>query len=234
MRKDNSSQDEKENQNENIHYTKENEIRKKQKVQVKKNVRTSTNNIVLYQKAAGVTQKSSNFSSVDLSSLSSMTEQNRNGVKLISNLNTNLNFNTFTKSTMTKNINEDTIYLDKENSILLKDYGAEIYNYNSKVLQSEVVTGAFLKRHKINPEIRLKMVDWMIEVLSVYKSEPDTFFLSVHIMDMFINSSKMTIRNESIHLLGITSMFLASKQEDVIPIRMHSIVSKISHEVFKR
>jgi len=136
-------------------------------------------------------------------------------------------------SSTAKNINDQKIYLDKETGITFRDYGQNLYQY-SYVLEQESIPGNFVFKTKIIPDIRTKMVDWLIEVLSVYKCCKDTFFLSIFIMDLFIwknsNTSVMTI--EEIHLLGMTSLFIASKKLDVIPIRMQSMISKIGHNSF--
>jgi hypothetical protein len=128
-------------------------------------------------------------------------------------------------------INDRSVYLERENALLLKHYGAEVYIY-TRELETESVNKNFLKRHQINPEIRTKMIDWMIEVLSVYKSEAETFFLAVSIMDQYIDKAPCLLRSESVHLIGMTSMFIASKFEDVIPVRMNSMVAKIGHNLF--
>ena len=44
----------------------------------------------------------------------------------------------------------------------------------------------FLESHCITPTLRAKMVDWMIEVLSSYKMNEDTFFRAIKIMDKFL------------------------------------------------
>jgi hypothetical protein len=137
----------------------------------------------------------------------------------------------------TQNIDKEIIqdneinYLMRENENLIKSYGANLYNF-SKFIENDTIPSSFLIRHKLNNEIRMRMVDWMVEVLSVYKSEQETFFLSIHIMDTFICKSPSIVKQEDVHLLGITSMFIASKMEDVIPIRLNSVVSKIGHDSF--
>jgi hypothetical protein len=128
-------------------------------------------------------------------------------------------------------INDKTIYLDRENSLLLRNYGPEVYFY-TRDLEKTCISKNFLKRHQINPEIRTKMVDWMIEVLTVYKSEAETFFLAVGIMDSYIDETTLILKSEDVHLIGMVSMFIASKFEDVIPIRMNSMISKIGHDMF--
>ncbi len=99
-------------------------------------------------------------------------------------------------------------------------------------MENIIILPCFIDSHIISREIRSKMIDWMLEVLAVYRSETETFFLSVHIMDTFINQSLQTLRSDDVHLLGVTAMFLASKFEDVIPIRINSFITKISHNVF--
>ena len=55
------------------------------------------------------------------------------------------------------------------------------------------------------------MIDWMIEVLSAFKCLPNTFFVSVDIMDNFLIKTTKIIKQDKIHLLGVTAMLLASK-----------------------
>lgn len=122
-------------------------------------------------------------------------------------------------------------YLEKENVIIIRNYGNEIYRY-MRTIEDIGIPNNFMDRHKINPEIRTKMVDWIVEVLSVYKCEHETFFLSIYIMDSFIYKTKNVLTSDDVHVLGLTAMFIASKFEDVIPIRMSSLVTKIGHDLF--
>jgi hypothetical protein len=130
-----------------------------------------------------------------------------------------------------KSVNDMSLYLDKENCILLKNFGSDIYNYIREMELSDNLPSLLNKSRNIS-EIRTKMVDWMIEVLSVYKSDSTTFFLAVYILDKFISKSAQPVRSDEIHLLGMTSMFIASKFEDVVPIRIQSMVTKIGHNTF--
>ncbi len=153
-------------------------------------------------------------------------EGNKNNFDKNYNKNTNLVDKQQKKKIVTMND-----YLDKENVILIRNYGIELYNY-MRTNENINIPKDFMEKHKINTEIRTKMVDWMIEVLNVYKCEHETFFLSVFIMDSYIFKSEKIITTDDVHILGLTSMFIASKFEDVIPIRMSSLVSKIGHDIF--
>ena len=90
----------------------------------------------------------------------------------------------------------------------------------------------FLIRHNINPKLRTKMVDWMIEVLHSFNLCNETLFVSVNIMDIFLTLTKFPLANEHIHLLGLISMFIASKFECPYYITIKDMVYKVGHEIF--
>jgi hypothetical protein len=89
-----------------------------------------------------------------------------------------------------------------------------------------------MKEHKITLEHRARMIDWMIEVLSTFKCSDKTFFLSVNIMDRYFKCKQRELFNDDLHMIGIVSMFIASKYEDVLPLLMKTVVSKIGHNKF--
>lgn len=122
-------------------------------------------------------------------------------------------------------------YIERENQHLINKYGPEIYDY-SKELENESVFKNLLQRHKVDPSVRTKMVDWMIEVLYAYHSDPPTLFLAVHIFDMYISKSEVVLTNNDIHLTGIVCIYLASKMEDLVPLRMSHVKAKIGHNKF--
>jgi hypothetical protein len=128
-------------------------------------------------------------------------------------------------------VEKKTDFLYLENMNLIKNYGPNVYQYSTEI-EKEVVVKKLFERHKLDEKIRTKMVDWMIEVLTAYKSDTQTFFLSVTLMDMYIKKSPTVLDNSHIHLLGITCMYMMSKFEDVIPIRISSVYQKISHRAF--
>lgn len=59
------------------------------------------------------------------------------------------------------------------------------------------------------------MVDWMIEVLTNFRCEDQTFFLAVSLLDRYLKSTTVKHEVSELHLLGVTSMFIASKYEDI-------------------
>ena len=73
------------------------------------------------------------------------------------------------------------------------------------------------------------MVDWMIEVLTNFKCADQTFFLAVSLLDRYFKQTKLALEVNDLHGLGITSMFIASKFEDIHPLKMKMVHEKIAH-----
>jgi hypothetical protein len=122
-------------------------------------------------------------------------------------------------------------YLERENKALIHNYGPDLYEF-SKKLEERVCQDGFLQNHEIDSQIRTKMVDWMIEVLFAYNSDPQTLFMSVQLLDSYLSRTKEKLSNQDIHLTGIVCLFIASKMEDIIPLRMSHIRMKIGHGKF--
>lgn len=78
----------------------------------------------------------------------------------------------------------------------------------------------FLRRHEISGALRSRMVDWMIEVLTKFNCDDQTFFLSVALMDRYLKGCKDVKQVKDLHIIGVTSMFVGSKYEDSKPIDM--------------
>jgi hypothetical protein len=74
------------------------------------------------------------------------------------------------------------------------------------------------------------MVDWMIEVLTNFKCDDQTFFLAVSLLDRFFKLKQDTREISDLHLIGVTSMFIASKYEDIYPLKMKMVYEKIAHK----
>lgn len=103
------------------------------------------------------------------------------------------------------------------------------------ILKNELQSGStplrnsFLCRHKIDKEMRTKMVDWMIEVLSSFSCEPNTFFIAVELMDSFLSQTKRQFASKDIHLIGVTCMLISSKMEEILPFKICTVVEKMTH-----
>ena len=52
---------------------------------------------------------------------------------------------------------------------LMNDYGSDIHIHVKKI-ESDVNLNEFLGKHSISQDYRAKMVDWMVEVLTTFKT----------------------------------------------------------------
>ncbi|XP_071817798.1 G1/S-specific cyclin-E-like [Apostichopus japonicus] len=74
-----------------------------------------------------------------------------------------------------------------------------------------------LERHPlIDAKMRSILLDWLIEVCEVYHLHRETFFLAQDYVDRFLAASK-DIPKMTLQLIGITSLFIASKLEEIYP-----------------
>ena len=155
------------------------------------------------------------------------------------------NSNSSSKSSASSSLNLENLLinvnLSKKNKIDTDDY-REMFSkyvrddYSNSILQSlledEQVNENFLNSHKITERMRTRMVDWMIEVLSNYHCDESTYFESVNLMDRYFKQCDMKhqiLQPPELHLIGVTSMFIASKYQDIYPLRLKIVKDKIAH-----
>ncbi|NP_001312811.1 G2/mitotic-specific cyclin C13-1-like [Nicotiana tabacum] len=70
-------------------------------------------------------------------------------------------------------------------------------------------------QNDVTPTMRMILVDWLVEVADEYKLVSDTLYLTVTFVDRFLSSHVMA-RN-SLQLLGVSCMLVASKYEEISP-----------------
>jgi hypothetical protein len=78
------------------------------------------------------------------------------------------------------------------------------------------------------------MLDWLVEVTSAYKCSTRTYFMAVELFDDYLRGCKnqIVLEDKDIHLVGLASLFLASKYEDERPLSSKTLSQKISHRAF--
>lgn len=67
----------------------------------------------------------------------------------------------------------------------------------------------------INEKMRAILVDWLVEVHMKFRLVPDTLYLCVNIIDRYCSIAKVS--RTKLQLLGVTSLFLACKHEEIYP-----------------
>ena len=67
----------------------------------------------------------------------------------------------------------------------------------------------------INEKMRAILVDWLVEVHMKFKLNPETLYLCVNIIDRYC-SLEQVLRTK-LQLIGVTSLLLACKHEEIYP-----------------
>lgn len=124
---------------------------------------------------------------------------------------------------------KDTTEFERQNINIHVEYSECIETY-TRQLEQQYLTENCLQKHKITPALRARMVDWMIEVLTNFKCEDQTFFLACSLLDRYLKGNGKTQEIADLHLMGVTTMFIASKYEDIQPLKMKMVFEKIAHK----
>ncbi|CAN6220111.1 unnamed protein product [Urochloa humidicola] len=111
----------------------------------------------------------------------------------------------------------DIVDIDKDigNPQMCASYVVEIY---SNLMASELMRRPSPNymdglQRDITKGMRGILIDWLVEVSEEYKLVPDTLYLTVYLIDRFL--SRNYIERQRLQLLGITSMLVASKYEEI-------------------
>jgi len=65
----------------------------------------------------------------------------------------------------------------------------------------------------INEKMRTILIDWLIDVHLKFKLMPETMYLTVNVIDRFLSAKH--VARKKLQLVGVTSMLLASKYEEI-------------------
>jgi len=112
------------------------------------------------------------------------------------------------------NIDKD----DVENPQLVVEYVNEIYAYLRQLETIQDIREDYLNKSTgttILPKMRTVLVDWLIQVHSQFNLLQETLYLTVAILDRFLQDSACKIERKQLQLVGVAAMFIASKYEEM-------------------
>ncbi|KAK2583884.1 hypothetical protein KPH14_001158 [Odynerus spinipes] len=109
-----------------------------------------------------------------------------------------------------EDIDED----DKGNPILVSTYCNDIYEHLRNLEKKFPINKNYLTGQEVTPKMRSVLIDWLIEVHQQFRLMQETLYLTVAIIDRFLQSFQ-TIDRKRLQLVGVTAMFIASKYEEM-------------------
>ena len=65
----------------------------------------------------------------------------------------------------------------------------------------------------INEKMRAILIDWLVEVHLKFKLYPETLYLTINLIDRYLE--KEQVLRQHLQLVGVTSMLIASKYEEI-------------------
>ena len=75
------------------------------------------------------------------------------------------------------------------------------------------------------------MIEWIIDVHRKFRLKPETLYVTVHVIDQFL--SKKKIHKNQLHLLGVATLLISSKYEEIYPPDLRDLLA-ISENKFNR
>ena len=105
----------------------------------------------------------------------------------------------------------------------------ETYCREEKTLEFKIKPNFMKNQKEINCRMRAIIVNWMIEVHDRFKLLPDTLFLGVIIFDRYMSIINDIDKNK-LQLIGVTSLLIACKYEEIFSPEMRDFVCILDRE----
>ncbi|XP_075118510.1 G2/mitotic-specific cyclin-B1 [Leptodactylus fuscus] len=102
---------------------------------------------------------------------------------------------------------------DSDNPMLCSDYVKDIYCYLMDLEAKQAIKPDYLQGQDINGNMRAILVDWLVQVHMRFKLLQETMLMTVCILDRFLQVNP--VPKKLLQLAGVTSMFIASKYEEI-------------------
>jgi len=104
---------------------------------------------------------------------------------------------------------------EEENPQLCHEYAPLLYHYLRQIEASQPIRKDFLKNCHVNGKMRAVLIDWLVEVHSQFKLLPETLYMTIFLIDRYLQAEGLTVKRNRFQLLGVTAMFTASKVEEM-------------------
>ncbi|XP_016457735.1 putative cyclin-B3-1 isoform X1 [Nicotiana tabacum] len=127
--------------------------------------------------------------------------------------------------------NLSNIY-DSCNHLEVTEYVDDIYQYYWVIeAQNQPIKNYMETQKEITPQMRGILINWLIEVHLKFDLMQETLFLMVTLLDYYLSLAR--VKKNDLQLVGLTSLLLASKYEDLFHPRVMDLLS-ISAESYTR
>ncbi|KAE9612903.1 putative cyclin B3, G2/mitotic-specific [Lupinus albus] len=121
---------------------------------------------------------------------------------------------------------------DANNPLAVVDYIEDLYAHYRKFEGASCVSPNYMaEQFDINEKMRAILIDWLIEVHDKFDLLHETLFLTVNLIDRFLE--KQTVVRKKLQLVGLVALLLACKYEEVsVPVVVDLIL--LSDKAYSR
>ena len=122
------------------------------------------------------------------------------------------------EQTLLERLQQQIDEMDEEDTgdpLMVSEYVYEILDYMKDLEKSSMPNPDYMN-HQGELEWRMRgvLVDWLLEVHQRFHLLPETFYLTVNIIDRFL--TRKVVQLERLQLVGVAAMFIAAKYEEVL------------------
>ena len=105
-----------------------------------------------------------------------------------------------------------------------EEYINDIYNHLKSIEYDDLPLKNYMEivQNDINENMRLILLDWLVEVHIRFKLLDETLFIAINLIDRFL--SIKNINRKYLQLLGITSLLIACKYEEIYPPEIKELI----------
>jgi len=109
---------------------------------------------------------------------------------------------------------DDIDVIDHDDPQAVVEYVNDIYAFMMEKERANKLGTTFLSnQNEVNEKMRAILVDWLVEVHHMFKLLPETLFLTVFIIDRYLE--KAVVARDKLQLVGVTAMFIGAKYEEI-------------------
>lgn len=113
---------------------------------------------------------------------------------------------------------------DSSNVQNVSEYAVDIFDLLFITESSGIVRPNYMEEvHRdINGRMRAILIDWLVEVHMKYRLRNETLFLAINLLDRYLALEPVV--RQRLQLVGVVSMFVAAKFEEIMPPEVHDFV----------
>lgn len=125
--------------------------------------------------------------------------------------------------------------LDIRNPQMVSEFATDIYSTMKAQEKLFKVEANYLQKVQLVTEVkdtsRAFLVEWIIDVHRKFRLLPETLYVTVFLIDRFLSLKQ--IKKSQLHILGVTSLLISTKYEEIYPPDLKDLLS-VSENKFSR